>query len=217
MLGIGLLAIIGLAALVRKKTPEMKNGRWMLIVLAFLFLCGVSFFAVGYTLYDIYVGYRLLFLCMIGLTLAAGVGLFALTRAAICRCNVTIGKSRQILLGSLLLLILAVSMFELYPTENVNPTLVNPVHTIYEKDVLDFLNGYWIGDTQIVTPQSLFQAAQMYSSLRVYDVMVRPDFLPFVTLRQPLTTVISNLNSNEEVRGNLLYNSGFMIVNSTLK
>jgi hypothetical protein len=217
MLAIGLLASIGLVTLVRKKISETKNGRWMLIVFAFLFLCGISFFALGYTLYDIYVGYRLLFLCMIGLTLAAGVGLFALTRAAICRSNVTIGKLRQILLGSLLLLILALSMFELYPTEYFNPSLVNPVHTTYEKEVLDFLNAYWVSDTQIVTPQSLFQSAQMYSSLRVYDVMVRPDFLPFVALRQPLTTVINNLNAKEEVGGNLVYNSGFMIVNSTLR
>jgi hypothetical protein len=216
LLAISSLATLGLVNLIRKKIPEIENRRWILVVFPFLFASGILFFSIGYMLYDIYVGYRLLFLCMIGLTLSGGAGRFTLARTASHRNELNAGKLRKILFGLLLLLILTISLFELYPTEYVNPTLVNPVHTIYEKNVLDFLNAYWASSTQIVTTQSIFQDAQMYSSLNVYNTMVRPDYLPYVTLREPLTTVI-DLNTKGAIRANIIYNSGFILVNSTLR
>jgi hypothetical protein len=217
-LAIGSLALIGLAGLARRKITEVRMSLWILGAFGLLFAFGFASFVGGYTLYDIYVGYRSLFLVMIGLTIAAGLGLGMMTKLAFHSPTLDHREIRRVLLGLALLVILTSSLFELYPTEYVNPSLVNAVHTGYEVDSIEFLNTYWNSSSQILVNSFVFQVAQSYCSVRVYDNMITPDFLQFIRLRQPLTTVVALASEGGDYsKVNIIYSSGFMAVNSTLR
>ena len=229
-LAIGSLALLGLVGFVRRKVHEVKLGLWTMFALLFLFIAGGLLFVLGYAFFDIYVGYRSLFLSMIVVTLAAGLGISWLT-AGTLRHGITRRGTRQAILGLLLFAILTASLFELYPTEYANTSVLNAVHTIEQKDVVGFLNAHWAKSGQIVTDLYTWQVAESFGAANMTDNIVPLDELPFVILQDPLTTVFENAGvkwtryirpdtvvqwSNSHERQNVIYNSGFMMVNSTI-
>jgi hypothetical protein len=122
-----------------------------------------------------------------------------------------------IVLGLVLFFVLTGSMFELYPTEYVNPTLVNSVHTIYQKNAIEFLNAHWLTSSQITTDHFTFQVAQSFASASVFNNIIDPDLRQFFRLRNPLTSVIVTPETPADYAGvNIIYNSGFAVMNSTL-
>jgi hypothetical protein len=216
-LALGGLALVGLGGLVKRKIPETKIDAWVTAVSIVLFSTGVFFFAAGYTFYDIYVGYRSLFLSITVLTIGSGLGLATLAVWANARPHIRGHfRLRKFALSGLLILILTVSLFELYPTEYVNPSLENSVHTIYERDTINFLNRHWATSSQILMNTLDYQVAQSFGSLTVFANIIPIEQVQYHRLRNPLTTLIDGRDIVAN-RSNIIYSSGFIMVNSTLR
>jgi hypothetical protein len=216
-LAIGSFAILGIIGLIKKRIPESRISSWILSATMFLFLLGLALFVMGYVVYDIYVAARALFLDMIVVTLASGLGLAFFSKLMTRREGFRWSRLRVIVLGLVLFFVLTGSMFELYPTEYVNPTLVNSVHTIYQKNAIEFLNAHWLTSSQITTDHFTFQVAQSFASASVFNNIIDPDLRQFFRLRNPLTSVIVTPETPADYAGvNIIYNSGFAVMNSTL-
>jgi hypothetical protein len=216
-LAIGSFALLGIIGLTKKRIPESRISSWILSATIFLFVLGLALFVMGYVVYDIYVAARALFLNMIVVTLASGLGVALFSRVLIRHEGFRWRRLRVVILGLVLFLVLTGSMFELYPTEYVNPTLVNSVHTIYQKDAIEFLNAHWLISSQITTDHFTFQVAQSFASASVFNNIIDPDLRQFFRLRNPLTSVIVTPETPADYAGvNIIYNSGFAVMNSTL-
>jgi hypothetical protein len=214
---IGSFALLGIIGLAKKRIPESRISSWILSAAIFLFLLGLALFVMGYVVYDIYVAARALFLNMIALTLASGLGVAFFSKVMMRHEGFRRRRLRFMILGLVLFLVLTGSMFELYPTEYVNPTLVNSVHTIYQKDAIEFLNAHWLISSQITTDHFTFQVAQSFASASVFNNIIDPDLRQFFRLRNPLTSVIVTPETPADYAGvNIIYNSGFAVMNSTL-
>jgi hypothetical protein len=215
---IGSFALLGIAGLIKKRMPEARISSWILSAALFIFFSGLVLFVVGYVVYDIYVATRALFLSMTSLTLASGLGVALFSKAMIRHRSLRWGRMRIVVLGLVLFLALSGSLFELYPTEYVNPTLVNSVHTIYQKDAIEFLNAHWVTSSQITTDHYSFQVAQSFSSTEVFNNIIDPDLRQYFQLRNPLTSVMvtPEFPANVDSGVNIIYNSGFVVMNSTL-